>query len=226
MRDETGVLRVGMIDGPVDLDGIRPANVRDFSGTGDVVQDSPALSHGNGAARVITMECPDIVLYVARVFGISLVCRPEQVAQAMRWLADEQVGLINMSFGLRHDRSVLRECCRQLADRGICLVAAAPAQGEGVYPSLYPGVVRATGDARCAPGEIAWLHSEQADYGGYPGRPDHSFAGASAGCASVTGAIARLANQYPDLDVEELLQTLAKRADYRGREQRSGGESR
>ncbi len=225
MRDETGALRVGIIDGPVNLDGVRLAGIRDFSDSGDVVQDSPALGHGNGVAGVITTECPGIVLYVARVFGTSLVCRPEQVAQAMRWLAEEQVGLINMSFGLRQDRSVLRDCCRQFADRGICLVAAAPAQGAGVYPSLYPGVVRATGDARCAPGQVAWLASDQADYGGYPGRPDHAFAGASAGCAAVTGAIARLAIEFPDQGARELLQTLASRADFRGPEQRRRGES-
>jgi hypothetical protein len=209
-----------MIDGPVTLETITVADARNFSDGRAVAEDSPAVIHGNGVAARITAECPDLDLYVARVFGDSLVCRPEQVAQGINWLLEQRVGLITMSFGLRHDRGILRECCQAAVDRGICLVGAAPARGQGVYPSLYPGVVRATGDARCAPGEIAWLGSEQADFGGYPGKPGDAFAGASAGCASVAGSIARLATGYPHLDVTRLLDALASAATYRGPEQR------
>ena len=222
MRGDTGTPRIGIIDGPVSLDGIAIAATQDFSGCGGTVQESDALRHGNGVASFISAGCRGIEIYVARVFGESLVCRPEQVAQAIRWLMEREVCLINMSFGLRHDRNILGERCGEAADAGICLVAAAPAQGAGVYPSLYPGVVRATGDARCSPSDISWLATEQADYGGYPGKPGDAFAGASAGCASVSGALARLAGENPDLETPGLLQKLATTALYRGPERRGG----
>jgi hypothetical protein len=220
MRDDGAILRVGMIDGPVDLPGIPIANTRNFSDTAAISKDSPALQHGNGVANRLWDACPGMELYVARVFGESLACRPQQVAEAIYWLMEQRVAVINMSFGLRHDRQVLRRCCREALECGTCLVAATPAQGQGVYPSLYPGVVRATGDARCSPGEISSLASEQADFGGYPGSPDNRFAGASAGCASVSGAIAQLATEHPDAGVNQLLAALAAGAAYRGPERR------
>jgi hypothetical protein len=209
-----------MIDGPVTLGEMPVADTRNFSASCAAIEGSPAAVHGNGVAGRMVAECPDLELYVARVFGDSLVCRPEQVAQAISWLLDERVGLITMSFGLRHDREILREWCQEAVDLGICLVGAAPARGQGVYPSLYTGVVRATGDARCAPGEIAWLGSKQADFGGYPGEPGAPFAGASAGCASVAGSLARLAKEHPGLNNAQLLDALASAATYQGPERR------
>ena len=220
MPDDARALRVGIIDGPVDLGGVVIAATRNFSGCDDGLPAVDALHHGNGVARFINAGCSGIAFYVARVFGESLVCRPDQVAEAIHWLMEQDVTLINMSFGLRHDRSVLSDRCQEAVDAGICLVGASPAQGEGVYPSLYPRVVRATGDARCSAAEIAWLASEQADYGGYPGRPGDTFVGASAGCASVSGAIARLALENPGLDTPGLLELLASTASYRGPERR------
>jgi hypothetical protein len=40
---------------------------------------------------------------------------------------------------------------------GCIIVASMPARGAVVYPAAYPGVIRATGDARCAPGELSCL---------------------------------------------------------------------
>jgi hypothetical protein len=49
------------------------------------------------------------------------------------------------------------------------------------------------------------LDSEQADFGGHPGAPGDPFAGASAGCAAVTAALAALALRQGDLRIPELL---------------------
>lgn len=62
---------------------------------------------------------------------------------------------------------------------GVLLCASSPARGGPVYPANYPGVIRVTGDARCAPGQWSWLGSRQADFGGYVGTGDR--AGASWG---------------------------------------------
>jgi hypothetical protein len=218
-------VRVGMIDGPVELPGVAVSKGQNFSDAGAGAAKSSVLAHGNGVARLIGASREGIDLYVARVFGDTLVCRPEQVAAALDWLLQQGVQLINMSFGLRTDRAMLRDCCAQAVTRGHCLVAASPAQGQGVYPSLYPGIVRATGDARCRPGEIAWLDSAQADFGGYPGRPGDALAGASAGCASVTGTLAGVALANPGLEPAQWLQRLEQRADYRGPERRGASST-
>lgn len=110
------------------------------------------------------------------------------------------VDVINMSFGLRNDRSVLRESCEQAIIHKITIVAApSPLQGDPVYPSNYNGIIRATGDARCNQGQVSWLNSSQADFGGFSGKPYSGPAGASIGCASVTSAVAKIKTQNPDM---------------------------
>jgi subtilisin family serine protease len=156
----------------------------------------------------------------AQVFDQKLSCSPRQVAEAVHWLIDQEVRLINMSFGLREDRPVLRLACEAAVAAGICLVAASPARGDPVYPAAYPGVVRATGDARCQEGEIACLDTAQADFGGYPGNPQSVFVGASAGCAAVCVALAELAVDNPKLSAAELARRLTREAHYRGPERR------
>lgn len=156
----------------------------------------------------------------AQVFDKKLSCSPRQVAEAVHWLIDQEVRLINMSFGLREDRPVLRLACEAAVAAGICLVAASPARGDPVYPAAYPGVVRATGDARCQEGEIAWLDSAQADFAGYPGNPQSVFVGASAGCAAVCVALAELAVKHPPINAAELSRKLSRVAHYQGPERR------
>lgn len=222
MPDDASGVRVGMIDADVSLAGIAIAAASDFCDPVDKNTSKAMVQHGNGVARTIAAHCPQAVFSVARVFGDSPVCRPEQVAEAIHWLVRQRVRLVNMSFGLRHDRQVLREACELALSHDICLVSASPAQGQGVYPALYPGVVRATGDARCRPGQVSWLDSEQADFGACPGRPGDAFIGASAGCAAVAGAIAGIAVENPAWSATELILALKESAAYIGPENRAG----
>jgi hypothetical protein len=217
-------VRVGIVDSGLDsgtCPGLVAArNLASESG-GDAVLDR--LGHGSAVSALISG--PGVEICAARVFDRKLTCTPAVAAAAIVWLLDQDVRIINLSFGLRHDRALLREACDRALARGVCLVAASPAQGAAVFPASYPGVLRATGDARCAAGEISWLDSPQADFGGYAGDVDKGPAGASIGCASVTGALAALAAQHPDWNSQKLLRELKSTAHYRGPEQRSAAAS-
>ncbi|MCB1719781.1 MAG: peptidase S8 and S53 subtilisin kexin sedolisin, partial [Candidatus Competibacteraceae bacterium] len=108
----------------------------------------------------------------------------------------QDVAIVNMSFGLRQNRAVLRQACATAIAAGLILVAAAPARGQAVYPSAYPGVLRVTGDARCALQEFSHLASEQADFGACPrsyAQPEHGapVGGASFAVPHVSAALAR-----------------------------------
>ena len=84
--------------------------------------------------------------------------------------------------------------------RGLHRRCAMPARGAAVYPAAYPGVIRATGDARCAPGEVSclgpWLFGGCArfevgaptDAGGGKGEEARRRAGRAIGGASVGAA--------------------------------------
>jgi hypothetical protein len=213
----TARLRVGIIDSYI----TPPVHAaKSFCDGGDSGVPSQQPLHGMYIYELLTGAVTELEVCAAQVFAGQLVCSPRQVADAIHWLIEEDVRLINMSFGLREDRAVLREACRAAVDAGICLVAASPARGDPVYPAAYPGVVRATGDARCEPDDIAWLNSAQADFGGYPGARETGFVGASAGCAAVCAALARLMAGNPHMEPAELVRTLAREAAYQGPERR------
>ena len=101
---------------------------------------------------------------------------------------------------------------------GVLLCASSPAQGGPVYPASYPGVFRLTGDARCAPGQWSWLGTRQADFGGYVGAGGR--AGASLGCAALSGRIAALLRDEPGRDRQQVHDWLRDHAAFIGPERR------
>lgn len=212
------MLKVGVIDSGLPSSyGFSVFAAQDFTNASSTTDQ---LGHGTAITNIIGCN-KSVEIVSARVFHDKLVCTPSQVAEAIQWLISMNVDLINMSFGLRNDRSVLRDSCEQALNNQIMLVAAAPSQGEPVYPSNYKGMIRATGDARCKPGEISWLNSSQADFGGYSGRPHFGPAGASVGCASITASIAQVKVQYPHYDQDSIIQHLIQKSSYQGSQSNS-----
>ena len=218
-------LRIGVVDSghapgqrPRVVAGRRFYLVEGGVGEGDL-RDDP-LGHGSAIIEAIGERAPAARFCVAQVFDQRGVTSALQIASALDWLVSQQVRLVNLSLGLRQDRSLLREACAAALARGVLLCASTPAQGEGVYPARYPGVLRVTGDARCTPGEWSWLDSQQADFaacvqGSHPGQ-----SGASLGCAALSGHIARYLGEHRDADNPQVVQWLQTHARYHGPERR------
>jgi Subtilase family len=185
----------------------------------DELRDDP-LGHGSAVVEAISRRAASARFCVAQVFDQRGVTSALQIATAIDWLVAQDVRVINLSLGLRQDRSLLREACSAALDRGVLLCASSPAQGEGVYPASYPQVLRVTGDARCGEHEWSWLNSQQADFaasvqGTYPGQ-----SGASLGCAALTGHIANFLAGHLDASNPQILEWLRDNARYRGPERR------
>jgi subtilisin family serine protease len=185
---------------------------------GDAAPD--ALGHGTQIASIIARAAPETVFLDAHIFLHGLRAGAAQAAAGLDWLSAEGARLVNMSFGLHEDQAALREACARALARGVVLVASSPARGALVYPARYAGVIRATGDARCAPGEISWLGSAQADYGAHVRAPDGRTAGASIGCAHLSALIAAMLNDHPAWSVAEVHAELQRKAAFRGPERR------
>jgi hypothetical protein len=219
-------LRVGLIDSGVAADNPgRVSASRAFrAGADDAVGAAEAspdqLGHGTALAQILLAAEPGCVLLNAQVFSDRLSCGAAQVAAALDWLVQQGARLVNMSFGLREDRAVLRSACERAQAAGVVLVAASPARGEPVFPASYAGVIRATGDARCTPGQISWLDTVQADFGGHVRAPGSAVAGASVGCANVSAAALQIIAKNPEVTISALRAGLAARAAYRGPERR------
>jgi hypothetical protein len=203
----TAAITVGLLDSGVDSSLVPAAATARFRTAVDGSVESRAgggdlLGHGTALARIITSVPVPVALFDAAIFED-------------RWL--------------RADRAVLRRACERALDSGVILIAAAPARGPAVFPGSYPGVIRATGDARCAPGEISALGGGQADFAGYP-RPlgddgtSGGPGGASFGTAHVTAAVAEFLSRAPEAGRAEVVRHLAAIAKHRGPERRRFAE--
>lgn len=209
-------IRVGLLDSGVDLvlSG-RVVAARSFAG------EEPApdlLDHGRRIAAIILHHAPDVDLVNAQVFGERMTTSPKQVALGLDWLRRQSVDVVNLSFGLRQDRPALRCAVDGALKVGIHLIAAAPARGRQVYPGAYPGVIRATGDARCGLGQISSLDGHPADLGASPRSLEGKLGGASFAVAHITGMLARLL-----VDKTDALSELVSRAAYVGPERMDRG---
>ena len=182
------MIRVGLVDTSIvpSLAGAIAA-ARAFTAT-PLGEDSSG--HGTMVARIVLHHAPHARLLCAQAFDPGGRAGAADVAQALRWLVAERARLVNLSLGLAHDRPVLRAAIVEALAAGLILIASTPARGAPAYPAAYPGVLRVTGDARCAPGEIAALGGVPADYGACPRDLDGTPGGASLAAAHFTGLLA------------------------------------
>jgi hypothetical protein len=236
--------RVGLIDSCGGLGGIAAAasegaliaDAAAFVAEGGRVERRETVAdptgHGSRIAELLS-NGPRIELLLGQVFTSSGPTSGAAVAAAIDWALDRGASLIHLSLGLAGDRAVLGSAVARALDAGCILVAATPARGAPVYPAAYPGVIRATGDARCSPLELSALRPWF--FGGCPrleaasrtanGRADDNASdsargGASIGAAWVTHAIVR----EPPLAAPGIVEALTARAKYLGPERRTAND--
>ncbi|MEN5036063.1 subtilisin-like serine protease QhpE [Pseudomonas sp. TWI929] len=183
---------------------------------GDMLPDQ--LGHGSAVLAGLQREAGPVPVLVAQVFSAQASTSALQVAAALLWLVEAGATLVNLSLGLQQDRPVLHQACAEALAAGVLLCASSPAQGGPVYPARYPGVIRITGDARCTPGQWSWLGTRQADFGGYVG--EGGRAGASLGCAALSGRIAALLRDQPGMSRQQVHDWLRDHAAFTGPERR------
>ncbi len=231
--------RVGLIDSCGGaLEGLDAAPLKNASWVADaaafVASDgriecretvADPTGHGSRIAELL-ISGRSVELLLGQVFTTLGPTSGAAVAAAIDWAVERRVGLIHLSLGLAGDRAVLCSAVQRAIDAGCIIVAATPARGASVYPAAYPGVIRATGDARCAPHELSALRPWF--FGGCPRlevaslvvnrRADgRESGGASIGAAWVTRAIL----QEPALAASAAVAALTARAKYRGPERRT-----
>jgi hypothetical protein len=221
-------LRVGVVDSGHRVD--QAASVRASRGfvhgegldvhARDATPDR--LGHGSAVLDRIAFAAPQAAFCVAQVFHERAAASPLQIAEAIHWLIEQDVRVINLSLGLRADRAALRDACARAVSLGIVICSSSPAQGEPVFPACYAGVVRVTGDARCNAHQWSWLDSAQADFGAVVTSATRSaLAGASIATAALSGIVAAWLMQHPDAGRDDVLAHLREQAAFVGVERRT-----
>lgn len=151
---KVGVLDTGVAPLHPDLQPI--AKMKDMTLPGQPDWTGDDVGHGTHCAGIIMARAngagvvgvaPEADLYVARVIrGADGDAR--SVADGIRWMIDEGVQVLSMSFTAGQDYTVLREAVAEALAAGCYLVAAAgnepggPFAGQTVrYPAKYDGVI-------------------------------------------------------------------------------------
>jgi hypothetical protein len=185
--------------------------------------------HGSRIADLLTRE-RSVELLLAQVFTTAGPTSGAAVAAAIDWAVERRADLIHLSLGLAGNRAVLAAAVARAIEVDCIIVAAAPARGAVVYPAGYAGVIRATGDARCAPDELSRLGPWS--FGGCPRfepvGPLGAVGGASVGGASVGAAwVTRAILQEPmPVTADDAVASLSARARFVGPERKTSAASK
>jgi len=110
----------------------------DISGHGTAVAGIiGALDNEEG----ITGINPGVELYSARVLDDKLEAPVERIVEAIDWAIEQDVDIINMSFGIEKNVAKLETAIERAAEAGILLVAASGDGDKVAYPAAYDEVI-------------------------------------------------------------------------------------
>ncbi|WP_254431505.1 S8 family serine peptidase [Agromyces sp. Marseille-P2726] len=188
-------------------------------------------SPGNGVIGV----APEADLLTASVaFGLDTgaeISNDEQIAMAVRWAVDSGADVINMSL----TRNTLDwpesgdDAFMYAFENDVVVVAAAGNRGSGTAevgaPATIPGVVAVAGvdrdknasfDASSQGITIAVAAPSEDLVGVLPDGRYVQWSGTSAAAPIVSGLVALIRSEYPDLDAANVIERLIRTADANG----------
>lgn len=207
---ETGEgVKVAVLDSGLDFySEVAPAGIVDFVDP-EFARGDDMTGHGTAVSGIIAAPedesgiigiAPDAELYSVRVLDESNEAPISRIISGIDWCIENEVDIINMSFGTSEYSALLEEKIEEAAQAGILLIASA-GNGESVqYPAKFTEVIAvgsvtsamikaedsATGGELefVAPGENVYSTSLLGGYG--------AFSGTSLASPHIAGAAAVL----------------------------------
>jgi hypothetical protein len=115
---------------------------------GDVID---RMGHGTAVAAAIREKAPEAELLAVKVFDRSLATTVAALVEAIRWAANAEAALINLSLGTANavHAPALAGAVREASELGSFVVAAAPHDGVAWLPGALAGVVAVQLDWEC-----------------------------------------------------------------------------
>ncbi|MBB6447863.1 S8 family peptidase [Bacillus benzoevorans] len=113
------------------------------------------LGHGTAVAGVIAAQnnnigligvSPDVYLYSVKVLDRDGNGSVEDFVKGIEWSINNDVNIINLSFGISKDNFLLEAAINKAISKGIIVVASSGNTygGEVEYPAAYPKVISVT----------------------------------------------------------------------------------
>lgn len=125
------------------LDGVGVSLFDDQQTAGFLDGHNPAYSHGTLCAGILVAVAPGAMIMPIRAFDDNGNADVFTLAKAIRWAADHNADIINMSFGTLEDSKVLAEAISYARNKGVLLIASAGNDNTSTpqYPAAYAGVM-------------------------------------------------------------------------------------
>lgn len=116
----------------------------DVSGHGtSVASVIGAYARENDTEDEITVQGvnPGVTLYSVRVLDDDNKSSIGRIVQGLDWCIENNVDIVNMSFGVNQNSRVLHDAIRRAKEKGLLLIAAAGNGNQVQYPAAYDEVV-------------------------------------------------------------------------------------
>lgn len=149
------VVRVAVLDSGIsvcdDLDVVEYINlVTDEQEI--ITYDQDGTGHGTAVAGLLAAKdddvnegiigvAPDVTLYSVKVFDYSNSAPISRIIEGIYWAIDNDIHIINMSFGTTVNSYALHQAVQEADAAGILMVAAAGNGSTVEYPAAYPEVI-------------------------------------------------------------------------------------
>lgn len=226
------------ITGGTDVSGLGTPDgqtpVGDESEHGTMVA-SLLAGRGSGPGNGVVGVAPEASILTASVaFGDdtgSTVSNDDQIAQAVVWAVDHGAEVINMSLtrNTRDWPESWDDAFMHAFENDVVIVAAAGNRGSGTTevgaPATIPGVLTVAGvdregnasfDASSQGITIAVAAPSEDLVGALPGGGYGTWSGTSAAAPIVSGLVALVRAEYPELDAANVINRVIKTADPKG----------
>lgn len=152
-EDANGKIKVAVLDSGIDyVTGI------DIAGSVNLVEEDEDIlpifqdmtGHGTGIASIIAANGendikginPDVELYSVKILDKENSATLSRVIRGIYWCIENNINIINMSFGTNVYSAALEQAVKDAYDAGILMIGAAGNEGESVeYPAAFEEVM-------------------------------------------------------------------------------------
>ncbi len=143
------------------------------------------FEHGNIIGDIIKDK--NIYIYDIQIFHKSLSTNPICVYNALKYLLDKKIDIINMSLGFKENYKEIEDICRKLIKKGVSIVCSYPRRSEyHIYPASYDDIIKVTSEGRCSDDKIVALYPDKLFFGANPFSKDEKISGSSIAAAKFT----------------------------------------
>lgn len=223
-------IKVAVIDSGIDVhNDLNTNGWIDFSDKVKGYKPVDNSGHGTEVAGIIAARNNGIgtigIAYDAEMYSVKILdgsnrSKVSSVIKAIEWCINNDIDVINMSFGLNEDSRILHEYIKKAADNDITIVAAAGNNNQVQYPAKYDEVISVGGIdkdlniASYSPNDNyvdVFAPSEMAQTTGYVGTYTISN-GTSIAAAHVTGIVASLKSKNSSLTCNQIKKIISESA--------------